>query len=117
MESLKIRYNDLVDCYNELEQSSIERFRQLRKDTIKLCPEKALQIEKIFEESLDSQRQPGSSLRHPVALEERASEEEEDSTERQRRMGSRPSLPQNPAVPTDISKEIERLNLQLFYYE
>jgi chromosome segregation ATPase len=80
LESLKVRYNDLVDCYNELEENFSVRIRQLRKNVLKICPEKSMLIEKAFEETMENpqQRVPKD---HPAVMEERA-EDEEDSGDR-----------------------------------
>lgn len=74
LEALKVRYNDLVDCYNELEESFSNRFRQLRKDVLRICPEKSLLIEKAFEESMEAP-QTRVPKDHPTVMEERAEDE------------------------------------------
>ena len=80
LESLKVRYNDLVDCYNELEENFSVRIRQLRKNVLKICPEKSMLIEKAFDDTMESPR-PRAPKDHPAVLEERA-EDEEDSGDR-----------------------------------
>ena len=55
LEALKLRYNDLIDCYNKLEESSVYKFRELRKRMLNTCPDKALQIERAFEQVVESE--------------------------------------------------------------
>jgi dsDNA-specific endonuclease/ATPase MutS2 len=48
LDALKFRYNDLIDCYNRLEESSVFKLRELRKKILGICPEKGVQIERAF---------------------------------------------------------------------
>lgn len=136
LDALKFRYNDLIDCYNKLEESSVGRFRELRRKIITLCPEKALQVERTFDQVVEAEMRLGDPMMEPPPLEERAEEEEEDQGDRsgERLPEPRPAegaattshpASERPAVVQaateeslqDISSQIERLKLQLYYYE
>lgn len=117
LESLKVRYNDLVDCYNELEENFSTRIRQLRKNVLRICPDKSALVERAFDETMEAS-QPRVPKDHPAVLEER-SEEEEESGERSAAVDKSDRVDVIRSVENleDINGQIERLKLQLYYYE